>query len=101
MEKAPCDGSDPTAIFHPSKSATPQPCVSTAVVPEGGAARARAQLQAGRRGEAPSSPGSPAGRMRHHSPPATAQLLARSAEHDKDVSHPLDLITGLLNNRVA
>lgn len=99
MKKAPRDGIDPTAIFHPSKSATARPCISAAVIPEAGTARA--QLRAGRGGEAPRSAGSPAGRMRHHSPPATAQLLARSAEHDKDVSHPLDLITGLLNNRVA
>lgn len=33
--------------------------------------------------------------------PVTTQLLARGAEHDKDVSHPLNLITRLLNNRVA
>lgn len=41
------------------------------------------------------------GQGRTPTPPVTTQLLARAAEHDKDVSHPLNLITRLLNNRVA
>lgn len=96
--KAPCDRINPTAIVYPSKSMTLRTCISVAGTLGEGTARARPR--AGGRGEAP-APGQPGGQGAAPSPPVTGRLLAHRAEHDKDISHPLNLITGLLNNRVA
>lgn len=93
--KAPGDGIDPTAIFHPLRSADLQSCGTQRRNGTGPAAGRQEE------GESLPMPGQPTVRMLHHSLPLTAQPLAHSAEHDKDISHPLNLITGLLNNRVA